>query len=106
MQKIEKQLKNLATAKENRIETKLIRAVRSKKGVCMKFVSPGQRGVPDRLCFFPGGKFWLVETKRPGKKPDPLQLIMHELFRKLGFEVRVISNEEQLKQFENEISGA
>lgn len=32
---------------------------------CPKWESPGTRGVPDRLVFFPKGRIAAVETKRP-----------------------------------------
>jgi len=38
-----------------------------------KFTSPGRKGVPDRL-FFKAGKHLFLEIKRPGEKPEPLQL--------------------------------
>lgn len=34
--------------KERKIEEKLRKAVRQKGGLCWKFVSPGNAGVPDR----------------------------------------------------------
>lgn len=104
MTNVKKQLANLAKPKENKIEKKLVALAKSRKGACIKFTSSGQNGMPDRICLFPGGEVWFVELKRQGKKPDPLQLIMHEALRRLGFKVNVISNEQELKQFENEIS--
>lgn len=101
---IDLKAKNLRQPKENSIETRLIWLVKWKKGACIKFTSHGQNGMPDRICLLPGGRIWFVELKRQNKKPDPLQMIMHEALSKLGFKVRVISTIEQLKQFENEIS--
>ena len=39
-----------------------------------KFVSPGNRGVPDRMFVFPHGTVAFIEFKAPGKKPTALQL--------------------------------
>lgn len=101
---IDQKLKNLAEPKENKIEKSLVRLIWAKNGVCIKL--QGSKSMPDRLCLWPKGNVWFVELKRPNrKKPDPLQLFMHEALRKLGFKVSVIWNDEQLKQFENEISG-
>lgn len=100
---IEQKLKNLRQPTEKLIEKKLIRVILSKNGACIKL--QGSKSLPDRLCLWPGGNIWFVETKKPGKKPDFLQIATHEVLRRLGFKVSVISNNEQLKQFENEISG-
>lgn len=101
---IDRKIKNLSAPKEKKIEKSLCDMVKSKKGACLKFISPGYSGVPDRICLLPNGKMWFVETKRQDKNSDPLQDVIHELFYKLGFKVRVVSNYEQLKQFEREIS--
>ena len=54
---------------------------------CWKFVSPGLRGVPDRIILLPGAKVVFAELKKPGKKPGPLQRYVHGLIERLGFEV-------------------
>ncbi len=104
--KIEKQLKNLATVRENKIERDLVSLVFSYRGECIKLQGVGNKSKPDRLCLFPGGRVWFVELKKPGKKPDPLQLLMHAKLREMGFNVSVIWNAQQLKQFENDIQAA
>lgn len=101
--KMERQLKLLATPKESRIEKDIVNLVLSYGGVCKKLQGIGNKSDPDRLCLFPGGKAWFVETKRPGRKPDMAQIFTHTKLMKLGFNVSVIWNKEQLKQFENEI---
>lgn len=95
-------MKNLAVKSEKSVEKKLIALMARKNGVAIK--QTGLKSIPDRLCLWPAGNVWFVELKKPGKKPDKLQLIMHESLRKLGFKVSVIWNDEQLKQFEREIS--
>lgn len=54
---------------------------------CLKFVSPGFTGVPDRIIFLPGGVSVLVELKKPGEQPRQRQLFVQSRFRKLGFHV-------------------
>jgi transposase len=48
---------------ERDIEQALIKSVRKAGGLCLKFVSPGWSGVPDRLCLWPGGKVWSAIIK-------------------------------------------
>ena len=79
---------------EREVEQVLIRKIRSLGGLCLKFVSPGWQGVPDRLCLLPGGQIFFVETKSPGIKPRPLQLKRHEELRALDFDVYVIDSKE------------
>lgn len=72
---------------EKTIEGKLRDRVRELGGLCLKFESPGYTGVPDRLILLPGGKVLFAETKQPGKKERPRQLLVHRIFRGLGFTV-------------------
>jgi hypothetical protein len=53
-------------------------------GLCLKFVSPGHNGVPDRIIIMPGGKVSFVELKAPGCKPRPLQEHTLAKLRALG----------------------
>ena len=55
--------------------------------MCLKFLSPGLRGVPDRIILLPGAHVVFAELKKPGKKPGPLQRHVHGLLIKLGFTV-------------------
>lgn len=82
--------------REREIERKLVSAVKSRGGICPKFVSPRFDGMPDRVVLLPHGKFGFVEVKRPGEKPRPLQTARHRLLRKLGFLVFVLDGEEQI----------
>ena len=81
---------------ESKIEKELVSMVRKHGGRCLKWVSPGNAGVPDRIVMMPHGKLHFVELKAPGKKPRPLQLARHRLLRSLGFRVYVIDSVEQI----------
>ena len=84
--------------KETAIEIKLKKKIENIGGRCLKFISPGTAGVPDRICLFPGGKVFFVETKAPGKKPRPLQEKRHRELRQLGFKVLVIDTEDKIEE--------
>lgn len=84
---------------ESKIEKKLVSLVRRSGGECLKFVSPGNAGVPDRIVMMPHGKIHFVELKAPGEKPRPLQVAVHEEFEALGFKVEVIDTPEGVETF-------
>ncbi len=82
--------------REKIIEQCLVKAVKKQDGMCPKFVSPGMNGMPDRIVLMPGGRIAFAEVKAPGRKPRPLQLRRHEQLRRLGFEVFVLDDPEQI----------
>lgn len=83
-------------AEEAKIEEKLVKAVKAAGGLCLKLVSPGYVGVPDRLVLVALGKVGFVEVKSPKKKPRKIQLKRHKELRALGFQVYVLDNENQI----------
>lgn len=80
--------------REKTIENKLKIAVKEKGGLCMKFVSPGFDGVPDRIILMPNGMIAFAELKAPGKKLRPLQERRKRQLESLGFSVFCIDNTE------------
>ncbi len=92
--------------RENEIETKLVKAVKARGGVCWKFVSPGTAGVPDRIVLMQSGRIAFVEVKAPGEKPRPLQRVRIKLLRRLGFKVYVLDGAEQIGGIIDEIQSA
>ena len=58
----------------------------------LKLTILGFRGWPDRLILWPGGGILFIEFKRPGEKPRKLQEYVHDIIRKLGFEIQVHDN--------------
>lgn len=53
---------------EKRIEAKFREKIKSLGGRALKFISPGNAGVPDRLVILPGNKIGFAELKRPRRK--------------------------------------
>ena len=49
--------------REKTVENYLRQKIEKNGGICLKFVCPGSRGVPDRICLFPNGVVAFVEVK-------------------------------------------
>lgn len=73
--------------KESTIEARLRKAVERAGGRCLKWVSPGHTGVPDRIILMPGGRVYFAETKAPGEKERARQEYVQRKLRALGFKV-------------------
>ena len=78
------------------IERKLIAAVKNAGGICPKWISPGFDGMPDRIVLLPKGRIGFVEVKAPGEKPRALQLARHRMLQRLGFQVFVLDDPQQI----------
>ena len=72
--------------RERDIESGLRKQVERMGGKFMKFTSPGNDGVPDRIAILPGGRVWFVELKREGEKPTAVQKWQLEQLRKIGLQ--------------------
>lgn len=77
---------------EKVLERKLCKRVKELGGHAYKFVSPNQRGVPDRLCILPHGVTVFVELKTTGKKPTKLQVLCMDELKALGQECVVVDS--------------
>lgn len=82
---------------EKNIENILRQAVEAEGGMCLKWVCPGHKGVPDRMILFPGGIIAFVELKRPGAKVKAggLQEWWQQRLVELGFPCYEISRKYQ-----------
>ncbi|MES5112350.1 MULTISPECIES: VRR-NUC domain-containing protein [Lactobacillaceae] len=81
---------------EKRIETVFVKATHQRGGLCLKFVSPSMAGVPDRLVLLPDGHMGFVEMKAPGKHPRPLQVQRINQLKRLGYQVFVCDQFDQI----------
>jgi hypothetical protein len=84
--------------RERDIEQYFIRRVREAGGLQRKFVSPGHKGVPDRIVVLEG-RVHFVELKAPGKYLRPDQQREHMRLRKAGCSVFVIDSKEAVDYF-------
>lgn len=84
---------------EKVVERKLVEAVKSNGGMCIKLLCDQLIGLPDRMCLFPGHKMVFVELKTTGRKPKRIQMYMHNKLRALGFRVEVIDTVESVVNF-------
>lgn len=91
--------------REKLIEQKLVKAVKSRGGICPKLVCPAFDGMPDRLVILPDEHVGFVEVKAPGQKPRPLQLSRHRLLRSLGCQVFTLDDISAIPRMLDEIGG-
>lgn len=89
--------------RESSIEAKLVRMVRERGGLCFKFVSPGNPGVPDRIVITPGGRTVYVELKTVVGRLAAIQKWQLEEMRRRGADVRVLKGLEQVETFVGEV---
>lgn len=74
------------TKLEKEVEAALVRQVKRRGGLCLKWVCPGWAGVPDRIVLLPGGRIVFVELKRPkGGVVSSRQQWWRDKLRALGF---------------------
>ncbi len=87
---------------EKTIEAKLKKYVEVIGCRCLKFVSPGFTGVPDRIILLPGGKIIFAELKSPGKKERRRQEYVQSILRNMGFIVfSSVNTESQILEIVN-----
>ncbi len=79
------------TVLEKTIEKRVNEYAQTKGWLVYKFVSPNKRGLPDRI-YLRNGIAMFIEFKQRGKKPSALQLKEIDKLRKEGFNVRVVDN--------------
>lgn len=90
---------------EKQVEQKLVKAVKTCGGHCIKWVAPGWNGAPDRIVLLPGGRIGFVEVKRPGQKPRAIQTVRHRELQELGFDVFVLDEPGQIHGILQQIRG-
>lgn len=89
--------------RETQIESKLVKEVEKRGGLCYKFVSPSNPGVPDRIVITPDGRVVFVELKAPFGRMSSLQKWQKERMLNHGVDVRVIRGTDQVREFVREV---
>lgn len=89
--------------KESAIEARLVRMVRERGGLCYKFISPGNPGVPDRIIITPDGRTIYVELKTEVGRLSAMQEWQHKELKKRNIDVRVLKGLNQVKEFVKEV---
>ena len=93
------------TDSEKAIEQYLVKKVREAGGIAYKFVSPGNRGVPDRVVVFPDGRIVFAEIKCDTGELSAQQNNQIKKLRRLNQTVRVIYSKEEVNMFMSEFGG-
>ena len=92
--------------REKTVENYLRQKIEKNGGVCLKFVCPGSRGVPDRICLFPNGVVAFVEVKAPGKevKKGGMQEFWQKRFQEFGFKAVVVNDKREAEVLANRLA--
>lgn len=93
----------MSTMRESQIERFLVRKVKEHGGLCYKFVSPGNPGVPDRIVITPNGKTIYVELKTEIGRLAKVQKWQRSEMEKRGADVRVLYGLDDVKEFLREV---
>lgn len=91
--------------KESQIESYMVRKVKEHGGLCFKFVSPGNPGVPDRIVITPAGKTIYVELKTKTGRLTRLQRQQIQALALHSVDVRVLFGMDAVKDFLREVFG-
>lgn len=90
---------------EKQIENYLKKKITEAGGLCLKWVSPGTAGAPDRIIIMPKDHIYFIELKAEDRKNN-LSAVQKVFMRKLvslGCNTRVISSYDEVNQFIEEV---
>ena len=89
--------------RERDIEAKLVREIKKMGGECLKWVSPGTDGVPDRIVIMPSGDIWFVELKTDKGELSGPQEYWNRRLQELGCSAVVLYGQDQVQWFLDEL---
>jgi hypothetical protein len=84
---------------EKDIETYVRVEIEKMGGKVIKWVSPGNTGVPDRIVLLPGGTIYFVEFKDERGRVSALQKYWLDLLFDMGFKALIIKGMKQARLF-------
>lgn len=88
---------------EKDIEKYLTKKIKENGGLSLKWVSPGHKGVPDRIIIIKG-ETYLVEVKSPNGKLTPIQNFMQAKIGLCGVKVYVLYSKKEVDIFVKEVN--
>lgn len=91
--------------KESQIERRLVEGVKRLGGMCLKFVSPGILGVPDRIIITAKGRVIFIELKTETGRLTKIQRYVIGEMQKRGADARVVKGIDEVKELLAEIEG-
>lgn len=91
--------------KESQIERRLVEGVKRLGGMCLKFVSPGTLGVPDRIIITAKGRVIFVELKTETGRLTKIQRYVIGEMQKRGADARAVKGIDEVKELLAEIEG-
>lgn len=83
---------------EKHIEAYVKKEVEKLGGKCLKWVCPGNAGVPDRIILLPTGEVWFAEFKNDNYQPTEIQRYWIRTLGGLGFKAGVICGMDEARQ--------
>ena len=88
---------------ERDVESKLVRAVAERGGLCLKLDSSSKKGIQDRLVLLPRGRVFFIELKRPdGGRVSVLQKVRRTQIARLGFPAHVVRSSADIDKLASE----
>ena len=88
---------------EKEIERRMVQMVKRRGGLCYKFVSPSNPGVPDRIIITPTGRVVFVELKTEIRRLSNIQKWQRAEMQKRGADVRVVKGWDAAKALVEEV---
>lgn len=88
---------------EKEIESRMARIVKERGGLCYKFVSPSNPGVPDRIIITPEGRVIFVELKTEIGRLANIQKWQLSEMKERGADVRVVKGWKAVKALIDEV---
>lgn len=84
--------------RESAIKTKCRKELKKWGWLFVNLIQTNENGIPDTM-IMRGGVCIFLEFKRPGEKPDPLQIYRHDQLRLQGFHVFTVDSLSDIKKF-------